>query len=159
MADENGWTLAVLRPGLIYGPGAYMATAGIQLGRNFLVVAPSRRLALTHVSNCAAAFANAAEKMAAGTFNIVDDEQISAWRYAGRLLRNSRRSVRIPLPYAAGLAIAYAAKMTSRLLFPPKGGKLPGILIPLHYRERFRPLQYNNLRTKKALGWECKDYF
>src|SRR6185503_5091921 len=100
----------------------------------FLVIAPFARLRLTHVENCAAAFAVAAEERRAGTFNIVDDEQVSAWDYAGRLLKNSRNSFRLAIPYAVGLALAYSAKVTSRILFPPRGGKLPGILIPRHYR-------------------------
>lgn len=159
-AEENGWTLAVLRPGFIYGPGAVPAGgAGISLGRAFLVIAPFARLRLTHVDNCAAAFADAAEKGAAGTFNIIDDEEVSAWRYAGRLLRGSPRAFRLPLPYGAGLAIAHLAAITSRILFPPKGGKLPGILKPRHYRARFKPLRYDNRRAVEILGWKCKPLF
>lgn len=160
MAEESSWTVAVLRPGLIYGPGAVPAAgAGIRLGRVFLAIAPQARLRLTHVENCAAAFVNAVEKGAAGTFNIVDDEHISAWRYAGRLLEKSGRSFRLTIPYSFGLAVAYAAKITSRVLFPPNGGKLPGILIPLLYRVRFKPMQYDNSRAKEVLDWKCKPLF
>ena len=160
LAEENGWTLTVLRPGFIYGPGGAEVTgAGIKLGSTFLVVAPFARLPLTHVENCAGAFADAAEKGIAGIFNLVDDERISAWRYAGRLLKNSRSSLRLPIPYSAGLAIAVAAEGMSRFLFPPRGGKLPGILVPRRYRARFRPLQVDNRRAKEALGWTCKPLF
>lgn len=160
MAEENGWSLAVLRPGLIYGRGAAPAgSAGFQLGRVFVVVAPFSRLRLTYVDNSAAAFADAAERRAVGTFNIVDDEQVSAWRYAGRLLRGTPGAFRLPMPYGAGLAIAQLATLTSRLLFPPKGGKLPGLLKPRHYRARFRPLRYDNRRAKEALGWNCRPFF
>ena len=156
MADENNWTLAVLRPGLIYGPGAASDGAGITLGGVCLVVAPFSRLRLTHVENCAAAFADAAEKKVAGTFNLVDDEHISAWGYAGRL---SRQTVRVPVPYAAGLALAYLAKLTSRVLFPPKGGKLPEVLNPRPYRARFRPFIYDTRQAKAVLGWKCRPFF
>jgi len=160
MAEENGWTLTVLRPGFIYGAGGVeVAGAGMRAGSVFLVIAPFACPPLTHVENCAAAFADAAEKGAPGTFNIVDDERISAWRYAGRLLKNSKHSLRVPIPYHAGLAAAYLAKATSRLLFPPKGGKLPSILIPRRYRARFRPLQFDNRRAKETLGWTCKPLF
>lgn len=158
LATEHDWTLTILRPGLIYGPGAAPAgSAGISVGKVFLVIAPFARLRLTHVTNCAAAFVDAAEKKVPGVFNIVDDEQVSAWRYAGRLVRN--RQLRLPLPYTAGLAIAQLAKLTSRVLFPPKGGKLPGILTPRHYRARFKPLRYDNRRAKDALGWQSKPFF
>lgn len=158
-AEEHGWTMAVLRPGFIYGPGAAPAGgAGIPFGRLFLVVAPIARLRLTHVDNCAAAFADAVEKRAAGAFNIVDDEVVSAWRYAGRLLR-SARAIRVPLPYRVGLAIAGLAAVTSRVLFPPNGGKLPGILKPRHYRARFKPLRYDTRRAKEGLGWKSSPLF
>lgn len=157
LAEENGWTLAVLRPGLIYGPGAVPAGGGgIQFGRVLLVVAPFSRLRLTHVENCAAAFADAAEKKVSGTFNIVDDEQVTAWRYAGRL---PGHSIRVPFPYVGGLAIAYLAKFTSRVLFPPRGGKLPGILIPSHFRARFKPFKYDTRKAKEVLGWKCRPFF
>ncbi len=157
LAEENNWTLAVLRPGLIYGPGAAPAGGGgIQFGKVLLVVAPFSRLRLTHVENCAAAFADAAEKMVSGTFNIVDDELVTAWRYADRL---PGHSIRVPFPYVGGLAIAYLAKFTSRVLFPPKGGKLPGILIPSHFRARFKPFKYDTQKAKKVLGWKCRAVF
>jgi UDP-glucose 4-epimerase len=160
LAEECGWTLTVLRPGFIYGPGAApVAGAGMKLGGVFFVVAPFARLPLTHVDNCAAAFADAAEKGAMGTVNIVDDERVSAWHYAGRLLGSSHDSLRLPVPYLAGLAIAHAAETTSRILFPPKGGKLPGILIPRRYRARFKPLRFDNRRAKEVLDWTCKGLF
>jgi nucleoside-diphosphate-sugar epimerase len=157
IAEEERWTLAVLRPGLIYGPGAVPAGgAGIRIGSIQLVIAPFSRLRLTHVDNCAAAFANAAEKAVSGTFNIVDDEMVSAWRYAGRL---PGHSFRVPFPYIAGLGVAYLAKLTSRILFPPKGGKLPGLLIPSHFRARFKPFRYDTRKAKEILDWKCEPFF
>lgn len=159
-AEEHGWTMAVLRPGFIYGPGAVPAGgAGIPLGRLFLVVAPFARLRLTHVDNCAAAFADAAEKRAAGAFNIIDDEMVSAWRYSKRLFRNAPRTLRVPLPYPVGLAIAHLAAVTSRILFPPRGGKLPGILKPRHFRARFKPVRYDTRRAHEVLGWKSSPLF
>jgi UDP-glucose 4-epimerase len=158
LAQENRWTLSVLRPGFIYGPGAVpVAGAGVSLGRVFVVVAPFAALPLTHVDNCARAFAAAAENDAAGTFNIVDDERISAWRYAARLTQG--RALRLPVPYAAGLAAAYAAQAVSRMLFPPSGGWLPRLLAPRCYRARFRRLDFDNRRLKQALGWQCQPQF
>lgn len=153
-ASENGGALAILRPAFIYGPGGpIVAGAGIQVGRAFLVVGPSSRLLLTHVHNCAQAFANAAESGVAGTFNIVDDERVSAWRYAASLHEPHSAGFRIPVPYVAGLGLAYLATAVSRVLFPPAGGKLPGVLIPRRYRARFRPLRSHSGRAKAKLGW------
>ena len=159
MADDQGWTLSVLRPGLIYGPGASpAASAGMKLGKLFLVVAPAARLRLTHVENCAAAFADAAVKKAAGTFNIVDDEHLSAWRYAGRLLRHAPRTVRVLFPYNAGLLIVLVIQVVTTL-FPAVRRRLPGLLKPRVFRARFRPFDYTNARAKAALGWRSKPLF
>lgn len=158
LAQENGWTLSVLRPGFIYGPGAVpVAGAGVRLGPLFLVVAPFAALPTTHVENCARAFAAAAENGAAGTFNIVDDERVSAWRYAARLTQG--RALRLPLPYGVGIAAAYAAQAASRMLFPPRGGRLPQLLVPCSYRARFRRVDFDNRRAKQALGWQCRPQF
>jgi nucleoside-diphosphate-sugar epimerase len=159
-ADENGWALTVLRPGFIYGPGAVAAGgAGIDLGRLFLVVAPFARLRLTHVDNCAAAFAAAAEKEGAvGAFNLIDEERVSAWRYAAKLLAG-KPAWRVPVPYVAGLATAYLAALTSRIFFPPRGGKLPGFLKPRHYMARFKPVGYDSRRAREALDWQPQARF
>lgn len=159
LADENRWTLTVLRPGFIYGPGAGTAAgAGLGLGRLFLVIAPLSRLRLTHVENCAAAFVAAAEKRIAGTFNIIDDEQVSAWRYAGGLNDRGSGRIRIPVPYQAGLAMAHLAAMAGHLL-PPVGRKLPAVLNPREYRARFKPLRYDSRQAREVLGWKCRPFF
>ncbi|UCH52335.1 MAG: NAD(P)-dependent oxidoreductase, partial [Pseudomonadota bacterium] len=159
-ADENRWTLSVLRPGFIYGLGAHPASgAGLRLERIFLVVSPFARLRLTHVENCAEAFVNAAEKPIAGTFNIIDDDHVSAWRYAGRLSSRESGSVRIPMPYCLGLAVAYLATIASRILLPAGRRALPGVLNPRQYRARFKPLQYDNRRAKEQLDWKCQPLF
>jgi len=159
LAAEQGWTLTVLRPGFIYGPAwPEVGGAGISLKKLFLVVSPFSSLPLTHVENCAQAFAVAAEKGLAGTFNIIDDESITAWRYAGKFLSHSG-AIRIPVPYWLGLGVAYSAQCVSRILFPPSGGKLPAFLVPQRYRARFRPLEFPNRRAKETLGWSSKPFF
>ncbi len=145
-ALENGWSLAVLRPGFIYGPGgAVAAGAGMALGRAFIVIGPRTRLPMTQVRNCARAFADAAAS--------------AAWRYVGALRSAGIARCRLPVPYALGLGVAHLASFVSRILFPPSGGKLPGILVPRRYRARFRPLRFANARAKEGLGWRCDTQF
>lgn len=159
-ADENRWTLSILRPGFIYGPGAHPAGgAGLRFGGVFLVIAPFARLRLTHVENCASAFVNAAEKRIEGAFNIIDDDQVSAWRYTERLINCKSGHLRIPIPYYGGLAIAYIGKMVGHVLPPSAYKKLPGIFKPRQYRARFKPLQYDNSHAKESLGWKCQSFF
>jgi UDP-glucose 4-epimerase len=159
-AEENGWVLTVLRPGFIYGPGASAAGgAGIDFGPVLVVMAPLARLRLTHVENCAAAFADAAENGKGGAFTLVDDEHVSTWRYAAKLVQGSPRRFRLPLPYLAGLALAHLAALASRVFFPPRGGKLPGFLRPRHYAARFKPIRYDSSRAKEVLGWRPQPRF
>ncbi len=160
LATANGWPLAVLRPGLIYGAGATLAaSAGIRASRIFLVVSPSARLRLTHIENCAAAFADAAEVGATGTFNIIDDEPVSAWQYAGNLLRRSPGTFRVVFPYNAGLILAGIADAVANVLPGVFRQRLPGLLKPRIYRARFRPFEYDNTRAKSVLGWRPKAFF
>lgn len=160
LAKAHGWPLAVLRPGLIYGPGATpAASAGIKAGKIFLVVAPSSRLRLTHAENCAAAFADAVEATVEGSFNIIDDEKVSAWQYSGRLLRLSPGTFRVVFPYNAGFVLAGIAEAVASALPGAFRRRLPGLLKLRIYRARFRPFEYDNTRAKSALGWKPKPFF
>lgn len=156
VSAENGWSLIVLRPGFIWGRGnAFVAGLGETAGSAHVVVAPLARLPLTHVRNCADAFALAAEstqKAAGETFNIVDGHAISSWEFVGRYLRARGSGFRIPCPYAAGLAAAHVASAVSRAAFGAKG-KLPGLLVPKKFRARFRPISSSPARISKVLGW------
>ncbi|MCC7409569.1 MAG: NAD(P)-dependent oxidoreductase, partial [Phycisphaeraceae bacterium] len=74
--------LAVLRPGFIWGRDHWdLAGIGQRVGGWQLVFGARRELPITHVENCAMAFALAAEKpMGWGkTFNVVDEHGVSAW--------------------------------------------------------------------------------
>ena len=99
-SQEHNWDLTVLRPGFIWGRDhEYLACLGQKLGSWHLVFGPSTRLPLTYVENCADCFAQAVEnpRAAGETFNIVDDHEVSAWRYLGEYIRLTRSS-RAPHP-------------------------------------------------------------
>lgn len=155
-AESNDWNLTVLRPGFIWGSGnAWCVGAGIDIGRIRVVNGPLRRLPLTHVNNCAEAFAMAAEKpeLRHATFNVFDSDVIRAWRFARDHQRSSgERRVLIPVPYHLGLGVAYLAAAIARVLFGP-AYRLPAVLSPLRYRAMFRGLRFPNRRIMEQLGW------
>jgi nucleoside-diphosphate-sugar epimerase len=155
-AESNGWDLTVLRPGFIWGSGnEYLAGIGQQVGRFHLVFGPWRRLPLTHAVNCAHCFVDSIEKPDAinQTFNVIDEERISAWKYLGRYLRGAGETgIRIPLPYVLCAATVGLAKWTSDRLFNGRG-KLPSILVPCRFRARFRPLRYSSVKLRDQLKW------
>jgi nucleoside-diphosphate-sugar epimerase len=156
MAEENGWALTVLRPGFLWGRGnEEIAGLGQKLGRFQLVFGPSTRLPLSHVDNCAHAFAEATENPRAigQTFNIVDDEGPTIWQYLGDFLRGTgERRLRVPIPYGLAIAGVRLARWTSKKVFRGKG-KLPSILVPCRFEARFKPLQFTNRKAREVLGW------
>jgi MFS family permease len=89
------------------------------------------------------------------TLNVIDSDDVRAWRYAGELIRDGVANVRrrIALPYALGLAVAMLASAVARLLLGPDR-RLPGILIPERYRARFRSLRFPNQKAVRILGWK-----
>lgn len=157
VAESQSWNLIVLRPGFIWGPGrAWCISAGIDLGRFRLINGPLRRLPLTHVNNCAEAFALAAEKTETqtSTLNVIDTEEVRAWRFATDHQKASRekRSL-IPVPYHLWICITYLAAMTGRVLFGVNC-RLPTVLNPLRYRAMFRGLRFPNHRISEQLCWK-----
>ena len=157
-AARNGWGLTVLRPGMLWGRGNADLTSviGPEAGPLQIVYGIGRRLPLSHVENCADAFAVAAEdpRAAGRTFNVVDGHDVTAWRYAGLYRRSTgRRSVRLPVPHFVGLAVTHAATAVSRLLFGASG-KLPGVLVPARFQARFKPLRFSNSLIRRELGWQ-----
>jgi len=156
MADENGWALTVLRPGFIWGRGnEEIAGLGQKLGPVQLVFGPSTRLALSHVDNCAHAFAEATEdpKAIGETFNVVDDEGLTIWEYLEDYLRGAgERRFRVPIPYGLAMTGVRLARWTSKALFRGKG-KLPSILVPCRFEARFKPLHFTNRKAREVLGW------
>lgn len=152
-AEKHGWDLTVLRPGFIWGRDhAYLAALGQRLGRHHLVVGPLTRLPLTHVENCADAFATAAfDPRARGqTFNVVDGPGERIWSYLAEYLRGtSEGGLRIPVPYWLALTAVRLARAT---VFR-RATKLPSILTPNRFESRFKPLRFENRRLQEALGW------
>ena len=156
-ARRNDWDLRVLRPGFIWGDGnSDLAGVGQRFGPfEFVFGLPERGMPLTHVDNCADCFATVAldERAAGQTFNVVDDEGTSAWRYCGDWLRGTgRRAWRIPVPYAIAYGVTRVAQAISRAIFE-YGGKLPSILVPCRFEARFKPVRFSNRKLAERVDW------
>lgn len=154
-AERHGVDLTVLRPGFIWGAGAE-ETSGIgqPVGPLRLVFGGARPLPLTYVENAAEAFARTLDEPATHgeTYNVLDTPSVSAWRHQGRCLRElKQRGWRLYVPHAAGLLGARIATWCSKALYRGKG-KLPGILMPVRFRARFRPLRFDPSKLRAAIG-------
>lgn len=155
-SSQYGWRLTVLRPGFLWGPERpWISGTGHTFAAWHLVLGLGRELPITYVENCAECFAIAVDHPAAigETFNVVDEQRISAWNYEGHALRaTTAAGRRLYAPYWLGLAVAKFASWCGRIAFGPTA-KLPGILIPIRYRARFRPLRFTSSKARTRLGW------
>jgi UDP-glucose 4-epimerase len=156
-AGEPGWDVTILRPGFLWGAGFWeVAGIGHAVGPVQLVFGGARALPLTYVENCADCVAVVLDhpRAAHETFNVLDSQDVSAWRYAGKVNRQvPQKRLRVYVPYAAGMAAATAATAVSRLLFG-RQGKLPSILVPARFRARFRPVKFRRNKLADRLGWQ-----
>jgi nucleoside-diphosphate-sugar epimerase len=157
-AERDGIRLTVLRPGFVWAAGREpFAGVGPRLGGFQTVIGPTRPLPLTYVENCADCFATALESpLAVGeTFNVVDDEHVTAWRFMGEARRYSRASGRrLPIPYVLGSRTARLARRTSRAAFG-EDARLPTILTPAHFEARFKPVTVSADKAGSVLGWRA----
>jgi UDP-glucose 4-epimerase len=159
MAQENGWQLTVLRPGFLWGPGhADLSGIGQRVGPAYFVFGPTRAMPLSYVENTASAFVTATENESAAAgqvFNVLDGEEVSAWRYAGTLKGRGPGSptLRVPVPYWLAIATTRLAQWTSRRIFRGKG-KLPSILVPCRFEARFKGLHFSDAKLRTALNWQ-----
>src|SRR4051794_22879759 len=152
-AEKHGWDLTVLRPGFIWGRDhGYLAALGQQFGRHHMVIGPLTRLPLTHVENCAGAFAlAAADTRARGlTLNVVDGPGERIWNYLSDHMRGSgQQGWCLPVPY--WLAI-WVVRLAFATVFR-RATKVPSILIPRRLESRLKPLRFENRRLRETLGW------
>jgi nucleoside-diphosphate-sugar epimerase len=150
----HGFESAILRPGVIYGPGsgALSPRVGIKALGLFFSLGGGATLPLTYVDNCADAVSRVALNAAPGSsFNVVDDDLPTCGQY----LRTYRREVQamrtLPVPY-------WALLLGSRYLekyYRHSKGQLPAVFTPYVVRSMYRPLSYSNAALK-AIGWRPK---
>jgi UDP-glucose 4-epimerase len=152
-SEEHGWDLTVLRPGFIWGRDhGYLAALGLRLGRHHLVIGPLTRMPMTHVENCADAFALVAtDPRARGqTLNVVDGFGERIWSYLSDYMHGSGRlGWRLPVPYWLAIGVVRLAFAT---VFR-HATKVPSILIPRRLEARLKPLRFDNRRLRETLAW------
>ena len=136
-ADRRGLSLAILRPGAVYGPGrSWNAHIGVALGPLLFRVGFGGELPLCHVTTCARAIVAAARSEAEGAINVLDDDRPTR----GRFLRRHRRSgwprLSVPVPWWLFLLAGTALSVLP--------GRRPGLLRPAVLKARMMPLRYSS---------------
>lgn len=130
-----------------------MPGVGQRIGGLLLVV--RTRLPLTHVENCAEAFAAAltADVATGTTANVVDPDVVTSPEYAAASAAVTGVRRRVVVPYAAAHLLARVARLGGRTLFPSTGGKLPSVLDPVKFQAMFKPLRFPADTAREAIGW------
>lgn len=151
-AESDGFALAVVRPGVIYGPsgGAMSGRVGLQLPGLFLHLGGNNLLPLSYVHNCAEAIAvvGASEAANGRAFNAHDDDLPTARAYLRRYAREVQDLRRISIPYPLtllGSRIWEGYHHYSR-------GQLPAIFTPYKTATAWKGTRFDNRRIK-SLGW------
>ena len=151
-ADRLGWSLAVLRPAVIWGPGRRMAaTVGPRLGPFRLVLGPRRELRLTFVDNCADAFVAAAESDLQGTINVADGDGTTAWTYARSVLARGD-GVCLPVPWSLARGLSVLGNGLGRIA--GKEDRLPDALRSSRFEARYHRTRVSTRRAREELGWQ-----
>lgn len=157
-AQQQGWKLTVLRPGVIYGPdNLWNARLGLKAGEKlWLAIGGGARLPLTYVDNCADAIVACCESDAAvgQTFNVVDDDPPTQRTYLRELAKRTQPRPRVvSLPWSLWRIAARGAWLTNRW-FLGGNAKVPGLFVPARLHARFKPLRYTNRKLRDTLGWK-----
>jgi nucleoside-diphosphate-sugar epimerase len=153
LSRERGIPVAVLRPGVLYGPGGGAAISnrvGLRVFGVFLHLGRHNLLPLTFVDNCAAAFAVAGRQREAlgEAFNVVDDDLITASEFLLRYRTEVERIPKVSLPWFATRGLTVALE---RYVEWSKG-QLPPILTRYKANNAWRSHRFDNGKLKK-LGW------
>ena len=156
MRDEGGVEVAIVRPGVIYGPGrAFQHQLGRELGASTLLLYGGLvTMRLNYVENTASLLAECGDNShAAGeVFNAVDPRPLRQFQYARRWRDADRANRRIvPFPLLAlrlsGAALARADGATAGAVSPPS------FLDPYRLKPAYGDFRYDTSKATKILGW------
>ncbi|QNN65319.1 NAD(P)-dependent oxidoreductase [Sphingomonas rhizophila] len=152
--SERGLSLAVIRPGAIYGPGKdWDFGRALRIGPFDLILAPFSSMRLTHVENCAAAIVRALDAPIDGVFNIVDAQAPSYGAYHRHCRRaGAPAGFGIYVPWLLVALGGLSIRAVNRL-FCKGRARLPELFDYPRQVARWKPLRYSNRRAREQLGW------
>jgi nucleoside-diphosphate-sugar epimerase len=144
--------LVVLRPGVIYGPGAsaFSNRVGLRLFGVFFHLGGKNLLPLSFVENCADAVVVAALSPGAegNVYHIVDDDLLSSKQFLARYANGVKRISSVRLPYPALMLISRAVSWYSGY----SEGQLPPVFTPYKTRTMWGGNRFSNAKLH-SLGW------
>lgn len=143
-ADRRALSLAVMRPGAVYGPGrTWNAHMGVGLGPLLIRTGANRgQVPLCHIDRCAEALVAAALGDAEGAFNVLDDDLPDRRRFLRAHRASGWPKITVPLPWRL---LQVAGWLRDYL-----PGKPAGLLRTPVLKARMMALDYPNTRLRGA---------
>ena len=156
-AKKFGLPYVIVRPGVVYGPGAKGAIhsrVGIGTFGIFLHLGGSNNLPLAYIDNCADAIvlAGITKGVDGEVFNIVDDNLVTSRRFLKLYKKNVKHFKSIFIPYRIFYMFCYLWERYSKWSV----GQLPPAFNRRKCAAEWKGNQYSNKKLKDLLGWEPK---
>jgi nucleoside-diphosphate-sugar epimerase len=152
-AQRYGFELAVVRPGVIYGPGgaAFSLRVGLSLQGVLLHVGRANLLPLSYVDNCADAvvLAGLADAAAGQTYNVVDDDPPTCSWYLREYKRRVKKIPSLTVPYWSMMVFSALIEKYSAY----SRGQLPPLLTSYRAAVLWKGQRFDNTKLK-SLGWK-----
>ena len=151
-AEQQGLSLFITRPSVIYGPGRGLLSSrvGLQIAGRLFRFGTWHSLPYVYVDNCADGIVAAARlSSSSDVVNLVDDELPSPRAITKALsgMHNGPPVVSVPL-VGVKLGVNAFARLARW-----SDGMLPPALTPYKASAQWKPLTYANAKAKLVLGW------
>lgn len=152
-ATASGLPLVVVRPGVIFGPGANILTTriGMQLPGFYLHLGGSNQVPLTYVDNCAdaVALAGLAHGIDGEVFCIVDDDLPTSRSLLHRYRREMERIRVLSIPYPLlQLLSRWNVWYSTRTM-----GHFPTLFTPYEVASIWKLHRFTNRKAMARLAW------
>jgi len=153
---KYGFPLAILRPGVIYGPhggGVMSGRVGVSIGNLFLHLGGNNLIPLSYVENCADAIICAGNNISDGVeiFNVHDNDLPTSKHYLKEYKKSIRKIRSIRIPY-------FLLQIISRIVkwyHVYSNGQLPDIFTPYKSAAMWKGNKFDNSKLR-SIGWEQK---
>jgi nucleoside-diphosphate-sugar epimerase/peptidoglycan/xylan/chitin deacetylase (PgdA/CDA1 family) len=151
--QRSGFELAVLRPGVVYGPGGGHVSnrVGLTIGNWHFDLGGSNLLPLTYVDNCAEAVvvAGTTEHAVGQVYNVHDDDLPTCREYLSAYKKQVKKVRSISVP-RVGLQLL--SSMLAKYHRYSKG-QLPAILTPYKVANLWAGNRFDNSKLH-SIGWK-----
>lgn len=150
---RRGLPLAVVRPGVIFGPGEPLlhTRVGLRVPGMFLQLGRSNAIPLTYVDNCADAVVLAGLKpgLSNAVVHVVDDDLPLGRKILRRYRREIERLRVVTVPYPVMRQLA----RVNVWYHERTQGHFPVLATPYEVASIWKRLRYINRAAKERLGW------